>query len=321
MHTKRPLAGAVLAAVLLVAGCGGVDEIPTSATVSGSVVKGPVAGSTVTVKNAATGATVGTGQTAANGTYSVTVPFVGDAIVEVTGGSYTDETTGLATTLATPLRTVVRLSGGTVTGVVTPLTTLAFTNAFGASSSGVTSSAFDTKAAALATQFQLSNVNLATTLPLVTGSDINAYGRVLRGVSQYLRNQNVTLQTLVTGQLTSAAQSAFSANFTSAYQTANTGRTETFSFDGTAFNIGGTGVGGGSGTCGVNITGTVSSGGISVPLNIDYCINGIAAASCSASNMSLSQGVAGAGGVNGAANLVYTYTPSCKAGAITLNLN
>ena len=322
MKSTLTATGMSLFAAWLLAACGGVDDPAlASGTVSGSVVKGPVADATVTVRNATSGATLATTKTATGGTYSVSVPSAGDVIVEVTGGSYTDEATGAATPLTATLRSVVTVAaGGTVTGIVTPLTTLAYTNAFGASTTAVSASSFNTAAGRLATQFQLGNVNLATTLPLVTGSDINAYGRVLRGVSRYLGNQSVTLQTLVTGQLASAAQTAFSTQFTAAYQAANTGTTTTFSFDGNAFTIGGTGAGGGTGSCGVNVTGTVSSNGITVPLNIDYCITGIAAESCSASNSSLSQGIAGAGGVTGAANLVYTYTPSCKAGAITLNL-
>lgn len=321
MKSRIPAVGVSAIAALLLAACGGDGEgVVTSGTVSGNVVKGPVTDATVTVKNAATGATLATTKTAAGGAYSVTVPFTGDVIVEVTGGTYTDEISGASTPLTATLRSVVNVNGGTVVGVVTPLTSLAFSSAFGSAVTGVNASAFNTAASKLATQFQLTNVNLATALPLVTGSDINAYGRVLRGVSQYLRNQNLALQTLVTSQFTGDALSAFSTNFTTAYRAANTGRTETFSFDGTAFNISGTGVGGGAGSCGVNVAGTVSTAGITVPLNIDYCIAGIAAASCSASNTSLSQGVAGQGGIAGAANLVYTYTPTCKAGAITINL-
>ena len=84
---------------------------PAATTISGSAVKGPVSGATVTVKNATTGATVGTTTTTATGAYTLSVPYTGDAIVEVSGGTYTDEATGATTTLSSPMRTVVTAGG------------------------------------------------------------------------------------------------------------------------------------------------------------------------------------------------------------------
>ena len=98
-----------------------------------------------------------------------------------------------------------------------------------------------------------------------------------------------------------------------------TGTTASISFDGTAFNFTGTGVGGGSATCGVNLKGTVTTQGFSVPLNLDYCCTGLPGA-CDSGNSSLNQSVAGQGGLAGVANLAYTYSATCAPGALTVNL-
>lgn len=277
-------------------------------------------GATVTVKNAATGAVLGTTTTSATGTYTLDVPFTGDVVVEVSGGNYLDEATSVSTALSTPMRVVLSANGGSVTGVVTPLTTLAYTYAFGTSGTP-TSTAYNTVAANLATQLQMPGVNLATTVPVVTGT-VNDYGRLLAGISTYLQLNNVSLQSLISTALDEAESAQFSVAFTTAYNTANPDRTLTFTFDGSTLNVSGTGVGGGSGACGVNVQGTLSVGGNSVPLNFNYCINGIEAGSCNNGNTSLSQALSGQQGLAGAANLTYTYSATCVSNPdFTINLN
>lgn len=324
MYTRFPMLATAAAATLFLAACGGDGGSPAapatpSTTISGSVVKGPVSGATVTVKNAATGAVLGT-TTTSNGSYSLSVPFTGDVVIEVTGGTYDDEATpGVdATPLSSTLRTVLTANGGTVTGVVTPLTTMAYTYAFGTSGTP-TASAFNTTASALATQFQLSGVNLATTVPVVTGT-LNDYGKILAAISQYLRSNSVTLGTLTTTALNSTQWTDFSVAFTNAYHAAIPNSNITFNFTGNGLTVGGTGAGGGSGSCGVNVRGTVSANGFNVPLDLNYCIVGIAAGSCNSGNASLSQGLSGQSGLVGAANLVYTYSTTCAAGAFEIRL-
>lgn len=248
------------------------------------------------------------------------MPFTGDVVVEVSGGNYLDEATSVSTALSTPMRVVLSANGGSVTGVVTPLTTLAYTYAFGTSGTP-TSTAYNTVAANLATQLQMPGVNLATTVPVVTGT-VNDYGRLLAGISTYLQLNNVSLQSLISTALDEAESAQFSVAFTTAYNTANPDRTLTFTFDGSTLNVSGTGVGGGSGACGVNVQGTLSVGGNSVPLDLDYCINGIEAGSCNNGNTSLSQALSGQQGLAGAANLTYTYSATCVANPlVTINLN
>lgn len=291
---------------------------PAGATmVTGAAVKGPVNNATVTIKNATTGATLATGATSADGSYSLSVPATsGDVIIEITGGSYTDEATGAVTPLTSTLRNVVTANGGTVQGYVTPLTTLAYTYAFGNVTTGVTASAYGAKATSLATQFQVANLN---TLPVVTGST-NTYGQVLRGLSQYLATNNVTLQTFTNSTYTTQQWAAFTSLYNAAYKTSNPTGTLTFAFTGDGLAIGGTGAGGGSGTCGVGVSGSVTAGGINVPLSLNFCVSGIAAGSCTSGNASLSQALSGQSGLAGAVNLNYTYSATCAAGATTITL-
>ena len=265
------------------------------------------------------GTACGTTSTNAASQYSFTTACTGDVIVEVTGGTYIDEATNTTKALDTPLRSVISATGGTVNGVVTPLTTMAFSYAF-TSNGAATKAAFDAQAAKIATQFGLTGVNLATTLPVVSGTT-NAYGNALKGISQYLRdNPTRTLATVTTSSFTSSADfAAFGTAYSAAFNRIN-GTSVSYSFDGTAFNISGTGAGGGTGTCGVNLKGSATVAGFTVPLNIDYCFAGIQAGSCTSGNASLNQSLAGQGGITGVTNLVYTYSAACTAGALTVTL-
>ena len=299
------------AAALLAACGGGSTAVPATTTISGSAVKGPVNGATVTVKDAATGASLGSTTTGSGGTYSLAVAFSGDVVVEVSGGTYTDEATGASTPLSTPMKVVLAAGGGTVTGVVTPLTTMAFNSAF-PSGTKPTSAGFKTVATALATQFKLTGIDLATSVPTVSGS-LDAYGKVLAGVSRYLKDNGVALGSLTTAALSNTQWAAFSGTFASAYNAANPGTPITYSFDGSKMVIGGTGSGGGSGTCGVTVSGIISS----IPISQNICVNGIAAGSCTSANTSLAGSLPN---IPGATSLTYTYSPTCAAGATVITL-
>ena len=258
---------AVSAAALMVA-CGGGSSAPAAptTTISGSAVKGPVNGATVTVKDAATGAVLGTTTTGAGGTYSLSVAFSGDVIVEVSGGTYTDEATGASTPLSTPMKVVLAANGGTVTGVVTPLTTMAFNSAF-PSGTKPTSAGFKTVASTLATQFKLTGVDLATSVPTVSGS-LDAYGKVLAGISRYLKDNSVALSSLTAAALSNAQWTTFSGTFASAYNAANPGTPITYSFDGSKFVIstGASGAGGAGAAGSLTVAATVS--GVTTQFNI-----------------------------------------------------
>ena len=293
-----------------------IAPVATTTTVSGSAVKGPVNGATVRAKKP-DGTACGTATTNAQGTYSLETTCTGDLIIEVSGGTYTDEATNQSRALDTPLRVVVAANGGTVTGIATPLTTMAYTYAFG-SGAPVSHAAFTTQAQTLATQFGLSGVNLATTLPQVTGTT-NAYGDSLRALSRYMADNNRTLATITNAVFANAGDlTAFNTLYNNALIAV--GSPVRVNFTATGFNLAGTGAGGGSGTCGVNVQGTVTANGFTVPLNVNYCVTGIAAGSCTSGNSSLSQALGGQQGIVGAANLQYAFSASCAAGAFTINL-
>lgn len=320
-----------ISVVVLLASCGSSDSPSTSASttttpttpttsasvVTGSVVKGNVSGATVTIKNAATGVTLGTGTTDGSGAYSVSITFTGDVIVEASGGTYTDEATSQSATLTTPLRAVISVSPGNSTAVVTPLTTMAYANAFTSAGTAVTAAAFNTQAANVAKLFKL-NGSLTSTMPTVSGANVNDYGRALAGLSKYLQANGATLASVTAAAFNSDQWAKFVTAYNSAYVAMFPNIT--FSLDGSAFNIAGTGVGGGSGTCGVAVQGSVTANGLTVPVNFNYCINGIAAGSCASGNTSISQALAGQSGLAGGVNLTYQYSATCAPGAITINL-
>jgi hypothetical protein len=275
--------GIVLIASLL-SGCGGgsggggaADPAPAGSTsISGSVVKGPVNGATVTARAANTGNILGTTTTSINGTYLLTISYNGDVVIEIENGNY-----------------------------ITPMTYIAYGYA------GNTSAGFNTALTNLATQFGLGSTNLLTTLPAVSGT-VNDYGRVLRAMSQYVQSQRLAnFEAFIDVALNPTTFTAMQANFAAAFNTINgSGSPLTFAFNGAGISIGGTGVGGGAGTCGVQVSGTISG----IPINQAYCISGIAAGSCNSSlNTNLNTVLQGS-------NLNYVYSSSCASGAFAINL-
>jgi len=170
---------------------------PATTTVSGSVVKGPVAGAQVCGYRVAANAR-GTGlgsctTTDASGNYTLTLPASsGPLWIEATGGSYTDEITNAVVTLpaGSPLVSLTTATGSTVTTMLTPLTTLALNAArtTAGASGTLDASAFSTATTQLLSAFNLpATLNLVTTLPTF-GSGINSYGTALTVISQMVAN-------------------------------------------------------------------------------------------------------------------------------------
>lgn len=310
------------AAALVLTACGGGDPAPTgnntaappaavTTTITGNAVKGPVSGATVTLKNASTGAVLATTTTGANGAYSVDTSFSGDVVVEVSGGSYTDEASGRATTLSAPMRTVVTASGGAVVGMVTPLTTMAYTYS---GSAAPNAAAFNTAAASIANQLGLTGTNILTSLPTVSGT-VNDYGRSLRALSQYLQNNPaVSLGSLISTAMATNTFASFSASYGTAYNTIN-GRPITVSFTGgNTVTIAGAGTGtAGTARCGL----AMSISGVNVA-NICY-VGLLSAAECSASNSELAAAAAEQQAALPGSSFVFA--PGCVANpTFTINL-
>jgi hypothetical protein len=156
MHLKNITTLTAISAALVLVACGGGSDTvvppaattpttttpttptPTPTIIKGTAVKGPVTDAIVTVKKASDGTVLATTKTGAGGAYTVNVDYIGDVVIEISGGKYTDEATQKITDLAAPLKAVLTTNGGTVDGIVTPVTTMAFTAAFPSASSAVT---------------------------------------------------------------------------------------------------------------------------------------------------------------------------------------
>jgi len=130
MKTKRVLFALMLG--VLAAACGNTSSSPPerpSATVTGVVFQGPVAGATVRAydyANGRRGAELGQALTDANGRYAFSSPLPsGVVLLEVSGGAYREEATARDVTLGTdvPLRSLVR-AGGNTGGTISTYTTL-----------------------------------------------------------------------------------------------------------------------------------------------------------------------------------------------------
>lgn len=340
---RLPLAliSSALATAGLLAACGGGSSSPTT-TVSGSVVKGPVnAAQVCAYKAAATGKgdQIKCVTTTSTGTYTMDLDYVGDVVIEASGGTYTDEATGVTKTLSDPLQVVLNAQGSAATGVVTPLTSVAYSLSK-AASGGVSSANFATAATSVASQFQLSGVNIATAVPAVSGTT-NAYGQILKAVSQYVANGN-TLASFITFTSPTTIQVAFNSAYAAANgatvsfnlgsTTASTGTgtgTGTVPGTGTGTGTGGTGTGTGTGTgsssasCGITVagSGTVVASGFTVPFTLPatkVCVTGVPAASCTAGNAQLQSAAAGGATPSGNYTLSYTYSyaPGDCTGAI-----
>jgi hypothetical protein len=137
INIKPILSTTFALAIMTLLGCGGGSSTPDgSITFSGVAAKGPINGGNIkvyAVKNGQvdTGTVLGSGSTATDGSggYSVTLTSAptGPVVVEVSGGSYTDEASGTpAVALKTSMRAVVSSVANGAKIAVTPLTHLAF---------------------------------------------------------------------------------------------------------------------------------------------------------------------------------------------------
>jgi hypothetical protein len=135
----KPIFSATFAlAIMTLLSCSGTTtpDVANTITISGVAAKGPINDGNIKVypvKNGQvdTGTVLGSGKTATDGSgaYSVALHStpVGPVVVEVSGGSYTDEASGTpAVGIQVPLRAVVSSVADGAKIAVTPLTNLAF---------------------------------------------------------------------------------------------------------------------------------------------------------------------------------------------------
>lgn len=202
----------MVAGCVALGACGGGSgtSAPTAAatTVSGAVVKGPVAGAQVcayTIIGGVRGAALGScATTDTSGQYTLKLPVVSGAFwLEALGGSYTDEVSQASAALppGVPMASLMTANGGNVSAMLTPLTTLAFNAARAsalASGGTLDAAAFEAAVAQLIATFGLTaKLDIASALPVFGGAP-NDYALVLFNISRMLAAGLTLEQMLVT---------------------------------------------------------------------------------------------------------------------------
>jgi hypothetical protein len=188
-------------------GGGTTPPPPVTGTVSGTAIKGPVNGGTMTayaLNNGAMGAKIAVTTTNADGTFSLSMgTYAGPVMLQMTGGTYTDEATGAtmpmmagdAMTAVLPSMT----AGQTLTGIqVTPLTAMAQTMAQHMSG-GMTEANITAANTNVGQYFMVTDVLHNVPMnPLTAGSGNAAtqdqinYGMALAAMSQYAQTQGMS---------------------------------------------------------------------------------------------------------------------------------
>jgi hypothetical protein len=203
-----------LAAVLLLAiglgGCGGSGSSSTTdgsgsptvsaATLQGTAVKGPVSGATVTaftIQNGTMGEQIGSATTDSAGNFTMPLSdYTGPVLLQMSGGTYTDEATGQPVSMAEgEVMTAVMSSTpstGTITNIeITPLTSMAQAMAQNMPG-GMTVANITTANGAVTSYFMVGDILTTPPMnPLLSGAGLGAslesrnYGLALAAMSQY----------------------------------------------------------------------------------------------------------------------------------------
>lgn len=207
---------------LLLAACGSSSSTTggLDGTLSGTAMKGPVANATVTafgVANGAKGSQLATAETDAQGTFTMTLgAYAGTVLVEMHGGSYTDEATNARMSMGgTDVMTSVVpgfAAGSSTTIAVTPLTSMAQTMAQGMAG-GMTDANVTAANGSVGSYFSVGDILHTTPMdPLVAGSggaatqDQKNYGMTLAAMSQYAKTLGMPVSSgIVTAMMDDAA--------------------------------------------------------------------------------------------------------------------
>ena len=193
----------------------------TSSSVSGTVFNGPMTQATVTayaIDNGVAGARIAS--VAADGQGNFTMPlgsYSGAVMLQMSGGTYTDEATGTAMTMgASDLMSAVMptvASGTAVSGVwLTAMTSMAQARAAGMAG-GMTDINIAAANTAMGNYFSVGDILKTRPMdPTVAGSGTNAsqdarnYGMTLAAMSQYAENLDMGVSSaMVTAMMSDAA--------------------------------------------------------------------------------------------------------------------
>jgi hypothetical protein len=204
-------------------GTGGTPPPPVSGTVSGTAVKGPVTGATVTaygINNGTMGAKIASAGTDAQGNFSLAMgTYTGPVMLQMIGGTYTDEAGGGSMSmLPGDVMTAVlptMMAGATLSGIqLTPLTSMAQAMAQHLTG-GMTDANIATANSAVDQYFMVTDILHNVPMnPLVSGSgnaasqDAINYGMTLAAMSQQARGQGMSSSSaMVTAMMNDASDS------------------------------------------------------------------------------------------------------------------
>lgn len=196
-----------VAAVVTLSACGGGGSDPLSdGLIGGTGLKGPVGNATVTayaVNGATMGAQIGSATTDAGGNFSVSIGrHSGPVMLQLSGGTYTDEATETTMPMAAgDVMTAVLpavAAGARISGIrITPLTAMAQTTAQNMSG-GMTDANIATANSSVGNYFMVSDIlHVMPINPLAAGSgggatqDAINYGMAMAAMSQFAKNQGM----------------------------------------------------------------------------------------------------------------------------------
>jgi hypothetical protein len=189
--------------------------------IGGTGIKGPVGNATVAayaISGGSMGARIGNATTDANGNFSLSIgSYSGPVMLQLSGGTYTDEATGTTMPMASgDVMTAVLptiAAGAAISGVrLTPLTSMAQSMAQHMSG-GMTDANITSANAAIGNHFMVGDILRVHPIdPLAAGSgsgvsqDAVNYGMALAAMTQYARGQGMTASSaIVTAMMNDAA--------------------------------------------------------------------------------------------------------------------
>ena len=219
----------LIGSMSLLYGCGGGGSSATTpggttganGMISGTAVKGPISGGTVTayaITNGTMGMQLASGTTDSQGHFNISIgDYAGSIMLQMGGGAYVDEATGVTVSMApgdvmTAVMTTLS-TGSTVTGIqITPLTSMAQTMANNMAG-GMMDANIAAANTAIGTYFIVNDILHTPPMnPLVSGSsgtatqDMENYGMAIAAMSQSAKDMGMTSSSsMVTAMMNDAS--------------------------------------------------------------------------------------------------------------------
>lgn len=218
----------LILAVSLLASCGGGGGTTSgtgpsvNGTISGTAIKGPVSDATVTAfaidTDGTKGGAIGSAKTDGAGNFSIPMgDYAGSVMLQMTGGSYMDEATGIMMNMAAGDVMTAMVSsmsaGASLSGIqITPLTSMAQSMAQNMVG-GMSQANISAANTAMGNYFGVSDILTTHPMdPTVNGSgspaskDMRNYGMAIAAMSQYAKNIGMPVSSgMVTSMMNDAS--------------------------------------------------------------------------------------------------------------------